>query len=212
MKTSIRKRLMGVLLATALVVGLMTTVAVTDVGLMTTVAAAGEDTDTAIPTLASFSVDGEVGAEVVFTEADFAEHVSGDSELEGIVLTSLPLPSEGVLRVGDRALLVGEAVTAANLSALRFVPAGAVEGSSRFSFIPVFATGAGSIASVSVAAVAKENHAPAVIDTGMKVERVKSMLNASIHFHSDAASSRSTSVMPMNSSTPRAMPPACTMR
>lgn len=154
MKTSIRKRLMGVLLATALVVGLMTTVA-----------AAGEDTDTAIPTLASFSVDGEVGAEVVFTEADFAEHVSGDSELEGIVLTSLPLPSEGVLRVGDRALLVGEAVTAANLSALRFVPAGANEGSSRFSFIPVFTTGAGSIASVSVAAVAKENHAPAVIDT-----------------------------------------------
>lgn len=155
MKTSIRKRLAGVLLATALVVGLMTTVAAVD----------ADTTDTALPTLASFSVDSEVGAEVTFSEADFAEHVSGDSELEGIVLTSLPLPSEGVLCVGDRALLVGEAVTTANLSALRFVPAGAVEGSSRFSFIPVFTTGAGSISSVSVAAVAKENHAPAVIDT-----------------------------------------------
>lgn len=162
MKTSIRKRLAGVVLATVLVVGLMTTVAAVDA-----------DTDTAIPTLASFSVDSEVGAEVVFTEADFAEHVSGDSELEGIVLTSLPLPSEGVLCVGDRALLVGEAVTTANLSALRFVPADANEGSSRFSFIPVFASGAGSIASVSVAAVAKENHTPAAID--IEFETIKNI-------------------------------------
>ncbi len=149
MKTSIKKRLVGAVLATLLVVGLMTGVA-----------AAGADD--AIPTLASFAVESEVGAEVTFSEADFAAHVSGDSELQGIVLTSLPLPSDGVLCVGDRALLVGEAVTTANLAALRFIPAGATEGSSRFSFIPVFASGAGSIASVSVAAVAKENHAPVV--------------------------------------------------
>lgn len=151
MKTSIKKRLVGAVLATLLVVGLMTGVA-----------AAGADD--AIPTLASFAVESEVGAEVTFSEADFAAHVSGDGELQGIVLTSLPLPSDGVLCVGDRALLVGEAVTTANLAALRFIPAGAVEGSSRFSFIPVFKSGAGSIASVSVAAVAKENHPPVVED------------------------------------------------
>ena len=112
----------------------------------------------------TFSKTGLAGDAVEFSSDDFMTHVIGDAELEGIVITALPLPDAGVLCVGDRALLVGEAVTVANLSALNFIPASSDDLSAKFGFIPVFSEGAGVQASVTVAALKQENHAPVVTD------------------------------------------------
>lgn len=124
-----------------------------------TVVAANGEYDPA-PYVATFSKSSLAGDSVTFSEEDFASHIVGDAELQGIVITALPLPGAGVLCLGERELLVGEAVTSAMLSNLYFKPAGVGDLSSNFSFIPVFSSGAGVGTTISVSTLRKQNHAP----------------------------------------------------
>ncbi len=149
---SFTKRLVSLLCATVLTTAAM---------LAAPQASAADET---LPYVETFAKTAAAGDNVIFTSDDFMSHIVGDAELQGIVITALPLPDAGVLCVGDRALLVGEAVTAANLSALTFVPASDGDLSARFGFIPVFSSGAGVQTSVTVATLVEENHPPVAED------------------------------------------------
>ena len=59
---------------------------------------------------------------VSFSREDFTA-VVGDANLSGIVIQSLPDPSDGVLKLGTQAVAEGQIIEAAMLDALRFIPA-----------------------------------------------------------------------------------------
>lgn len=166
MKTSksLTKRLASLVCATVLVCG----------ALLSTHALATEETAAVEPAyVETFSKTGLAGDVVTFSADDFTAHVVGEDELQGIVITALPLPDAGTLCVGERALLVGEAVTAANLSALSFIPASSGDVGGSFGFIPVFSSGAGVQTGITVAALKQENHAPTV--TEAQYETIKNI-------------------------------------
>ena len=127
----------------------------------------------ATATLSPFTKNAYAGDAVTFSEADFTANITGEDELTGIVITSLPDEESGALCLGDRELLVGEAVTAENLNELCFEPSGNQEVSSSFSVIPVFSGSNGGITEVEVATVKKENTAPTA--EALEYETVKNI-------------------------------------
>ena len=106
-------------------------------------------TDADAPAMQAFSKTVRDGTLVEFTKEDFNSRVTIDKELEGIVITTLPDASEGVLKFGMRSLMVGEAIPAEGLDMLRFIAEGPGEIRTSFEFLPVFAGGA-SLDSVAV--------------------------------------------------------------
>jgi len=129
--------------------------------------------DATEPYISTFAKSGESGKAVIFSKSDFLSNIVGDGELEGIVITSLPDESEGTLYCGDRALYTGEAVTTENLDKLYFEPAGAVETTASFSFIPVFTDSNGRVVTVSVAQVKRDNNPPVAAD--VEYETIKNI-------------------------------------
>jgi len=77
---------------------------------------------------------GNPRAGVTFTEEDF-RNVSSLDTIESVTLTSLPVPTEGVLYLGSVPASVNQEIAGENLDALHFVPAnGASSGSFTFSY------------------------------------------------------------------------------
>jgi len=76
-----------------------------------------------------------VGSNTVsFSEEDFV-NVLGESAFTGIVIQSLPAPTDGVLKLGTQDVAEGQTVERNMLAALRFIPAG--EGCTAvFNFLP----------------------------------------------------------------------------
>ena len=93
----------------------------------------------------SFSKNAVVGAkEIKFSQEDFTSGLSKNMPLEGVVITGLPDSTAGVVRVGDRDIMTGEAVVSERLSELRFVPSSPNElVETGLTFLPVYKNGAG---------------------------------------------------------------------
>jgi len=119
----------------------------------------GDESDPA--TIAAFSKTDVAGRVIAFSQSDFLSRLSPGAQLEGIVLTSLPDEGVGALTLGGRELLRGEAVPVEELDRLSFVPTGNNEASGEFTFLPVFAQGAGIIdVTVSLSLTKGGNRAP----------------------------------------------------
>ena len=110
--------------------------------------------------VAAFSKNGTVSDPFTFTSEDFV--VSGDGELSGLVVQSLPDPRSGLLKLGNSELHVGDSVSMSALSGLRFYPLSVpAVSTTQFSFLPVFSDGlTGESVSVSLYLLAEENSAP----------------------------------------------------
>lgn len=109
----------------------------------------------------AFSKNAVIGNEISFQDSDFVAADEQNSELEGIVLTSLPDPQAGVLKLGKRTLLTGEAVAVESISSLKFLPATDDVLETTFNYLPVFKSGA-SVESITVGIhmLSGENKAP----------------------------------------------------
>ncbi len=91
--------------------------------------------------------------------------LSGEKELDGIVVITLPKTEHGRLCIGKRGILRGEGVAVENLDTLYFAPAAGVDGevlrSASFEFTPVYADGsAGNVITYSFADKIRANNTP----------------------------------------------------
>ncbi len=91
----------------------------------------------------TFAKSADVGASVDFTADDFTSRVTGDAELDGIVLSALPDDEAGILRLAGRNVSHGESIAIDSLGALSFIPLSEGDIHTSFSFIPVFAGATG---------------------------------------------------------------------
>jgi len=110
--------------------------------------------------VAAFSKNGMVSDPFTFAAEDFV--VSGDAELSGLVVQSLPDIRAGLLKLGDIELHVGDSVSVSALSGMRFHPLSVPAVShTQATFLPVFSDGlTGKAVTVSLYLLAEENSAP----------------------------------------------------
>lgn len=92
-------------------------------------AASAAEEATVSPALAILSRDlsmvkSGVGREVIAFEASDFEEALGVSELNSVVIRTLPMASDGKLMLGSLEVMRNQTISRANLSALRFVPTG----------------------------------------------------------------------------------------
>lgn len=116
--------------------------------------------------VAAFAKSDEPGALVTFSEADFVSRVEGRDTLDGIVLSELPDPALGALRLAGRSLASGDSIARDDFSLLCFVPLASGDMHTSFSFLPVFAKSGIGERSVQVAVnlSATPNSAPIALD------------------------------------------------
>ncbi len=109
----------------------------------------------------AFSKNAVIGNEISFQDSDFVTALDKKSDLEGIVITALPDAQAGVLKLGKRTLLTGEAVAVESISSLKFLPATDDVLETTFNYLPVFKSGA-SVESITVGIhmLSGENKAP----------------------------------------------------
>ncbi len=105
------------------------------------------------------SVAGSSGQAYRFTALDFMSALPEEQELQGIIITSLP--TTGTLRFSGRPLMEGEAVTAATLDLLSYMPVNDYDVDTSFSFLPVYAGGVSEhVLSAGIVLTHKENNPP----------------------------------------------------
>ena len=102
----------------------------------------------------------ECGEEVSFSLADFRQALAVSS-IRSVTVTSLPDAKDGVLKLSNLRVSVGQTVKAENLSLLRFVPASDVTAEASFGFICDGYSGGAEIA-CSILFTDRENTAPTV--------------------------------------------------
>ncbi len=88
----------------------------------------------------AFSKNAGIGESISFKQSDFVSEADS-AGFDGIVITSLPDPLAGVLRLGNRDLLTGEAVAVESIGSLKFIPSADTEVQTTFNYLPVFKTG-----------------------------------------------------------------------
>ncbi|MCL1820238.1 MAG: S-layer homology domain-containing protein [Oscillospiraceae bacterium] len=86
------------------------------------------------PVMQAFSKTSPSNGEIQFTLGDFQT----DYTLMGIVIATLPDSSCGTLKFGTRDLLAGEAVPAAAIDSIRFVPSTVKAAGTHFNIMPVY--------------------------------------------------------------------------
>lgn len=91
-----------------------------------------------LPTIAPFVKSSSNGNSVNFDKSDFIMTSGQDQTLDGIVISSLPDSSAGVLKFDGRELFPLEGIAAESLSHLTLTPASQDETSVTFAFYPVF--------------------------------------------------------------------------
>ena len=130
--------------------------------------------------ISPFSKNAVVGVkEIRFSREDFASDSAKNSRLEGIIMTELPDKSIGSMKLGDRELLVGEAVVSASLGDLRFVPTSETELTAGFTFLPVFKNSAGSgNVNVSIHVLNIRNNPPKADDMSLATYKNVSLFGA----------------------------------
>lgn len=105
----------------------------------------------------------ECGEEVGFSLADFRQALAVSS-IKSVTVTSLPDAEDGVLKLSNLRVSVGQTVKSENLSLLRFVPASSLTTEASFGFICDGYSGGAEIA-CSILFTDRENTAPTVADS-----------------------------------------------
>lgn len=108
----------------------------------------------------AFSKSGTLDERFSFSPTDFV--VSGNAQLNSVVIHSLPSAETGVLKLGNETVCAGDCIAMSAISGLRFYPLAAPSASATaFRFVPVFSDGlAGEPVTVSLYVLAEENYAP----------------------------------------------------
>lgn len=110
------------------------------------------------------AVSGASGEILKFSRQDFTD---AEGDLQGIIITGLP--SDGTLRFSGRPLMEGEAVTAATLNLLSYMPVNSYEVETSFSFLPVFSDGISeSMSEMRISLTRKDNMPPVAEDMELK--------------------------------------------
>ena len=110
--------------------------------------------------VAAFAKNGTVNDRFTFSPDDFV--VSGDAELSGVIINSLPAAETGLLKLGGEEVHEGDSIAMSAVSGLRFHPLSSpVVSDTEFSFVPVFSDGlTGDAVTVSLYVLAESNSAP----------------------------------------------------
>lgn len=113
-------------------------------------------------TVMTFSKNGSVADEIIFSSDDFRVIGGKDTSLDSIVLTSLPEREAGSLMMGDEILVVGDVIAVPALNGIRFCPLPSSESSSTsFTFTPIFSSGkSGQETEVNLYLLSEKNGAP----------------------------------------------------
>ena len=109
----------------------------------------------------------ECGEEVGFSLSDFRQALAVSS-VKSVTITSLPDAEDGILKLANLRVSVGQTVKSENLSLLRFVPASSLTTEAEFGFICDGYSGGAAI-TCSILFTDRENTAPTVTDSGETV-------------------------------------------
>lgn len=125
--------------------------------------------------VAAFAKNGTAEQAFTFSTQDFLVQGNGNATLDSIVLTSLPDPGAGLLKLGDQELETGDSIALSALEGMRFYPLSTpVVSQTTFTFTPVFSDGlAGEDTTVSLYLLEEENSAPVAQD--LKLETYKNV-------------------------------------
>ena len=120
------------------------------------------------PTATDLSWSGDEDAPVALGAADF-DGAFADADghaLAAVTIASLPAAAHGVLQAGDPAapVALGQAIAAADLGTLRFVPAANWHGTARFAFTLSDSSGDASAAATATVTVRPVNDPPTATD------------------------------------------------
>lgn len=112
--------------------------------------------------VAAFAKNSTVDDVISFSQDDFVVEAEGKTELDSILINTLPDVNAGVLMLGSASLIPGDQVSMNAVSGLKFYPLSApTVASTSFSFTPVFSTGlAGDPVSVSLYLLSAKNNPP----------------------------------------------------
>ena len=120
------------------------------------------------PAMQAFSKTSVSNGEIAFSQSDFRT----DYTLRGIIIATLPDSDCGTLKFGTRDLMAGEAVTAAAIDAMRFVPATARAAGTHFNILPVFEEDIPyESVTVAINLMGKENRPPTAEDFEISTAR-----------------------------------------
>ena len=87
--------------------------------------------------LQSQAVEVTAGESYRFIASDFTQE---PNQLYGLFITNVPDPSQGIIKLGDRRICPGDALTAQQIDRLWFCPSPSSEDSAaRIAYFPVFA-------------------------------------------------------------------------
>ena len=112
--------------------------------------------------VSAFAKNGLPSNVLTFSADDFQVNGGKDVTLDSFVLTSLPDPGAGMLKLGDDDLAVGDTVSMNAVAGMKFCPLSIpVVADTSFTFTPVFSDGlTGQDVTVSLYLLAGENSAP----------------------------------------------------
>lgn len=104
----------------------------------------------------------ESGSVYCFSPGDFSEE-----EISGICVTGLP--ESGAVTLGDRVICPGDILTAAQVSAMTFTPAGTeTDCEAVMTYLPIYPDRVETAAAMSIAVIGKQDLAPVAEDSGME--------------------------------------------
>lgn len=108
-----------------------------------------------------------------FSASDFG---SGEEELKGICITSLPDASTGTAMLGSRVLKAGDILTAEQISAMTFVPLQTeLDQAASVTYLPIFEDRVEQSATMTISIRGKQNKAPVAEDSA--AETYKNLAN-----------------------------------
>lgn len=108
-----------------------------------------------------------------FSASDFG---SGEEELKGICITSLPDASTGTAMLGSRVLKAGDILTAEQISAMTFVPLQTeLDQAATVTYLPIFEDRVEQSATMTISIRGKQNKAPVAEDSA--AETYKNLAN-----------------------------------
>ncbi len=116
--------------------------------------------------VAAFAKNSTIDNVISFSRDDFVVETEGKTELDSILINSLPDVNAGVLMLGSASLVPGDQISMNAISGLKFYPLTApTVASTCFTFTPVFSNGlAGDQVSVSLYLLSAKNNPPIAQD------------------------------------------------
>ena len=119
--------------------------------------------------LQSQAVEVTAGESYRFIASDFTQE---PNQLYGLFITNVPDPSQGIIKLGDRRICPGDALTAQQIDRLWFCPSPSSEDSAaQIAYFPVFAQRVGSQTVLTLSVRGKQDLPPAAEDSRIETYR-----------------------------------------